>query len=187
MRRLPYAHPPARHRLRGAARGVAEPRAAAGRGADAGGDRALRSAQPSCAPTVAAAEPAATPPVAAAAPPVAIDDIASRLAVIDRDLTDAAARLAAQRTAATAATAKARAAKADSEARTQAEVERTALDRVGNQISDIRDRLDAIAGTLAAASAGGGDITAPFATTGRLIARATALQADYTAAAAKLN
>jgi hypothetical protein len=118
--------------------------------------------------------------------PVAIDDVAAKLAVIDRDLTDAAARLAAQRTAATAA-ATARGTPTDTPAWAKAQLELTALDRVGNQIGDIRERLDAIAGTLAAASAGGTDVAAPLLATGRLIARATAMQGDYDTTAAALR
>lgn len=118
--------------------------------------------------------------------PVAIDDVAAKLTVIDRDLTDAAVRLTAQRATATAANA-ARGRRTDGDAWAKAQVELTALDRVGNQVVDIRDRLDAIAGTLAAANAGGADVAAPLITTGRLIARATALTAEYDTAAAGLR
>lgn len=119
--------------------------------------------------------------------PVAIDDIAGKLAVIDRDLTDAAARLAVQRSAAVAAAAAARGAGVATPAWAKAELERTALDRIGNQVGDLRERLDAIAGTLAAASVGGTDVAAPLLTTGRLIARATALTGEYEAAVAALQ
>ena len=131
--------------------------------------------------------PVAASPAPALVPPVAIDDVAGKLAVIDRDLTDVAARLAEQRAATGAAVAAGRAAGTDSTAWAKAQLEVTALDRIDNQIGDIRDRLDAIAGTLAAASAGGSDVGAPLAATGRLIARATALHADYAGAAAAVR
>ncbi len=119
-------------------------------------------------------------------PTVAIDDVSAKLAVIDRDLTDAAARLAAQRAIATAA-ATARGTATNTPAWAKAQLELTALDRVGNQIGDIHERLDAIAGTLAAASAGGTDVAAPLLATGRLIARATVMQRDYETTAAALR
>ena len=139
----------------------------------------------------AAAAPAVVPSDVAALgadPSVAVEiaDIPARLTVIDRDLRDASERLTAQNTATAAAVAAARGAKADSSAASQAEIERTALDRIGNQVGEIRARLDAIAGTLAAASVGGTDVAAPLATTGRLIVRAIALQkASDTAAAGR--
>ncbi len=131
---------------------------------------------------------AVTTPIApqAATASVAIDDVAAKLAVVDRDLTDAAERLAAQRTAATAA-ATARGTATDTPAWAKAQLELTALDRVGNQIGDIHERLDAIAGTLAAANAGGTDVAAPLLATGRLIARAKAMQDDYDTTAAALR
>ncbi len=138
----------------------------------------------SCGPAATVVTPPTVPE--APAPPVAIDTVAAKLAVIDRDLTDAAARLAAQRTAATAA-ATARGTATDTPAWAKAQLELTALDRVGNQIGDIRERLDAVAGTLAAASAGGTDVAAPLLATGRLIARATAMQGDYDTTAAALR
>ncbi len=122
-----------------------------------------------------AAEP--LPPTA----PVAIDDVPTRLAVIGRDVGDAATRLAAQRTQTTTATAAARGALPASAAWTRAQIEQTALNRIGNQLADLRTRLDTVAGTLAAASAGGTDVGMPLAATGRLIARLTTLQADYNA------
>ena len=147
--------------------------------------RCAAAVPPTCGPAVAPAVAAVTPPSPVA--PVAIDDIAARLTVIDRDLTDAAARLAEQRSKATAAGNAARGTATGSEAWTRAQLELTALDRIGNQIGDLRERIDAVAGTLAAASAGGSDVAAPLAATGRLEARAMALQADYTAAAAALH
>ena len=150
-----------------------------------GNGKCASAVQPSCAPQVAAIE--APPATATPTAPVAIDDVAARLAVIDRDLTDAAARLTAQRTTAAAAATVARGAKPDSDAWSKAQIETTALDRIGNQVGDIRSRLDAIAGTLAAANAGGTDVAALLVNTGRLIARTIALQADYDKAAAALR
>ncbi len=124
---------------------------------------------------------------APAVPPVPIDDAVAQLTLADRDLGDAATRLAAQRTTATHAVAAGRAAGAGSAAWAQAQVETTALDRIGNQIADIRTRLDGIAGTLAAASVAGTEVAAPLAATGKLIARATALQRAYETAAAGLR
>ena len=137
-------------------------------------------------PAEAVAAGNAAPPRADSASP-AVGDVPAQLALVERDLADAAARLAAQRDRASAAVAAARGVPEGSEAWARAETERTALDRVGNQIGDIRARLDGIAGSLAAASAAGTDVAAPLAAAGRLIARATALQADYDAAAAALR
>ncbi len=149
---------------------------------------AVATGEASCAPgggeSVTAAGTPASPAPAVAAPPVAIDDISARLAVIDRDLGDTAARLATQKTATAAAVAAARGRAQTTPEWAKAELERTALDRIGNQIGDVRERLDGVAGTLAAASAGGADVSAPLLATGRLIARTTALTADYEAAAA---
>lgn len=150
-------------------------------------------AKPTCAAPLAAtgASPAAAAGTLAAVPTVSVAtddvDVAARLVVIDRDLTDAAVRLTTQRAMATTAAAAANGAKPDSEAWSKAQIELSALDRIGNQIGDIRGRLDAIAGTLAAASAGGTDVAAPLVHTGRLIARTIALQADYNTAAAALR
>ena len=143
---------------------------------------------PSCLPvTSAIAVPPAPATPTLPTPPVATEDIAARLTVIDRDLGDAATRLAAQRTAATSAAATARGTATNSEAWAKAQLELTAFNRVGNQLGDIRVRLDAIAGTLAAANAGGTDVAAALTATGRLIARTMALQADYDSAAAALR
>ncbi len=148
---------------------------------------------PASAPAVVATPPQPASGTAAAAkpvepaPPVALGDTVTQLDLIERDLSDAATRLAAQRTTASQAAAAARAAGEGSAAWAQAQVETTALERIGNQIGDIRARLDAIAGTLAAAGAGGTDTAMPLAATGRLITRATALQRDYDSAAAALR
>ena len=139
---------------------------------------------PSCLPP----EPiAVAPSTEAPMPPVAIDDLPAKLAVIDRDLNDAAARLAAQRDKTVAAATAARGSPPQSDIWAKAETERTALDRIGNQVGDIRDRLNAVAGTLAAAGVGGTDVAAPMATTGRLIARTNVLQIDYESAVAALR
>lgn len=135
---------------------------------------------PTCG-AVPAVVPAVLPP-ASPEIPVAVADVASRLAVIDRDIGDAAGRLAQQRVVSADAARLAVGAKPDSAAWARAQLEATALDRVGNQLTDIRARLDTIAGTLAAASASGTDVSVPLAATGRAIVRLTALQGDAPAA-----
>ncbi len=130
---------------------------------------------PTCGPAVAAvapaapavASPAVASPVVASGrddiPAVSIADVTGQLAVAGRDLDDAATRLGSQREAAARAVLAARGTAEGSEAWARAETETTALDRIGNQIGDIRGRLDGIAGTLAAASATGTDVAAPLA------------------------
>lgn len=168
----------ARRPIEGPAPATAEPRKCA-----------VATGPASCLPAIPAAVAAQStpPPPPPPTSPVAIDDVPATLAVIDRDLTDAAARLTEQRTKATAAATAARGGATGSPAWTTAQLELTALDRIGNQVGDLRERLDKVAGTLAAASAGGSDVTVPLAATGRLIARVSALQADYDGAAAALH
>lgn len=130
-------------------------------------------------PVAADALPAAVTPRPA---PVVIDDVTAQLNTLARDLDDVASRLKQQRSALETATARARNAAADSEARGTVEVETTRLERIGGQVADLRDRLDAIAGTLADAAAGGTDVTTQIKAAGGLIARTRGLAADVKAA-----
>lgn len=128
------------------------------------------------APPVAPAAPVV--PAAVAAPAVAIDDVPTRLDTIAGDLADLTSRLAQQRSATDAAVAAARGAKSDG-AWSRAQLELSRYQRAGGAIGDARGRLEAVAGTLAAAAAGGADVTALLKATGRLIARTVALGADF--------
>jgi len=136
---------------------------------------------PTCAPAPAASTP--LPPAVASAVPV--DDIPARLAVLDRDLGDAGSRLDRQATV-TQAAARAAGTTTEGPLWSTAQIEMSALDRIGSQIGDLHDRLDAVAGTLAEASAGGTSVAGLLDQTGRMLARAAALQAKYTAKRAAL-
>ena len=106
---------------------------------------------------------------------VADRDAAARLASLERDITTLTTRLTAQRETARAASA-ARGSGANDEAGATAEVERSRLDRLNSQITDLRDRLDALAGDLARQAAGGGDVGPLLARTGTAIERLEALR-----------
>lgn len=114
--------------------------------------------------------------------PVAIDDVTAQLNTLARDLDDVAARLKQQQGALETATVRARNAAPDSDARGTVEVETTRLERIGGQVADLRDRLDAIAGTLADAAASGTDVTGQIKTAGGLIARTRGLADSVKAA-----
>ncbi|MGI4877490.1 MAG: hypothetical protein ACRYG4_08390 [Janthinobacterium lividum] len=114
----------------------------------------------------------AAPPVAAAPVavlPVSIADVPARLSTIERDLTDLASRLQQQSATTGTAIAAARGAKTDSDAWSAAQLQLTRLEQSGNQVGDIRDRLDRVAGTLAAAAAGGADVVGPLRRVGLLL------------------
>ena len=106
---------------------------------------------------------------------VADRDAAARLASLERDITTLTTRLTAQRETARAASA-ARGSAANDEAGATAEVERSRTDRLTSQITDLRDRLDALAGDLARQAAGGGDVAALLTRTGTAIERLEALR-----------
>ncbi|MGI4880412.1 MAG: hypothetical protein ACRYG4_23340, partial [Janthinobacterium lividum] len=71
--------------------------------------------------------------------------------------------------------------KADSEQWAKAQLELTRLERLGSQLGDLREKLDAIAGKLAAAAGDGADVTMPLKATGGVIGRVDVLQAEFDA------
>jgi hypothetical protein len=130
-------------------------------------------AAPAAAATATPAPPAALPP--------AIGDVSAQLATIDRDAGNLGTRIGEQRTAVADAARTAKGLKADSEQWAKAQLELTRLERLGSQLGDLREKLDAIAGKLAAAAGGGADVTAPLKATGVVIGRVDALQAGFDA------
>lgn len=109
-----------------------------------------------------------------------IADVAARLSTIERDRTDLAARITSQLAATRSATA-ARGTKTEGDAWSKAQLETTRLERLGSQVSDLYDRLDVIAGTLAEAGANGAEVAGPLKTTGQAIGRVRALEAEVSA------
>ena len=135
-------------------------------------------------PFPAEAAAAVPPPVAApAGGPRDVGDVALRVAAIAREGDDLAGRIADQ-TAITRAAVAARGRRRDGEAWAKAELETSRLERLGNEAGDLRGRLDGITGDLAAAAASGTDVTLVLKAAGAAIIRATALQAQVTAALA---
>jgi hypothetical protein len=135
-------------------------------------------------PALVAVAPVAAPPVVAAPPavlPPAIGDVTAQLATIDRDAANLGTRIGEQRAATTDAARTAKGTKADSEQSAKAQLELTRLERLGNQLGDLRGKLDGIAGKIAAAAGGGADVAAPLKATGAVIGRVDALQAEYDA------
>ncbi|UAJ10452.1 hypothetical protein [Polymorphobacter megasporae] len=124
--------------------------------------------------------PAAVPPPATGAG-AAIGDVPAQLATIDRDAENLGTRIGEQRAATAEAAKSAKGTKADSEEWAKAQLELTRLERLGNQLGDLRGKLDGIAGKLAAAAGGGADVAAPLKATGAVIGRVDALQAEYDA------
>jgi hypothetical protein len=113
-------------------------------------------------PAATAPIPVSTPPAATAAlPPPAIGDVPAQLATIDRDAANLGTRIGEQRAAAADAARMAKGTKADGEPWAKAQLELTRLERLGNQLGDLRGRLDGIAGRLAAAAGAGADVTVP--------------------------
>lgn len=117
------------------------------------------------------------------APPPAIADVAARLSTIERDRVDIGMRIATQ-LAATRSAAAARGSRTDGDAWSKAQLESSRLERLGNQASDLHDRLDAIAGMLAEVGATGADVATPLKATGQSIGRVRALEAEVTAGVA---
>jgi len=131
-----------------------------------------------------------TLPTAATVPaplPPALGDVPAQLATIDRDAAHLGTRIGDQRGAAADAATAAKGSKADSEAWAKAQLELTRLERLGNQVGDLRGRLDAIAGELAAAAAGGSDVAVPLKATGAVIGRIDAIQAEFEATYSKAS
>lgn len=134
------------------------------------------------APAAAGAPATASAPVASAAVTVS----AARIDQADRELTAIEGRWTRQRAAAEAAVNAARGAARQSDAWSNAELERSRLAKTGAQVDDARERLNGIAGDLAIAAARGADVSASLAATGKLIARADTLRAEHEKATAAL-
>lgn len=124
---------------------------------------------------------------AATAPPSSVVTVAAaRISDSDKDLTGIETRWKRQETATQVAVATAKSAARDSDAWSAAQLELSRFGKIGAQASDARERLNAIAGDLAVAAANGSDVASSLAATGKLIARADALIAAHSAAAATL-
>jgi hypothetical protein len=135
-----------------------------------------------------------TPPItlaaattAAALPPAPVLDANGRLAAIGRDFDTLEKRWAEQATTTASAVTAAKGAATKSAAWSTAQLELTALDQLGNQIGDIRGRLDEVAGSLAVSAVSGADVTGTLKATGALIARVEALRTRHVQAFAAAN
>lgn len=142
--------------------------------------RPIEGPRPSAVTAVPTAAPIATPALPAALPP-AIGDVPAQLATIDRDAGNLGTRMGEQRATVTDAVRAAKGSKADSEQWAKAQLELTRLERLGSQLGDLHEKLDVIAGKLAAAAGSGADVTAPLKATGVVIGRVDALQAEFDA------
>ena len=134
--------------------------------------RAIESATPGSAP-------AAT---SVSGPDAAVIDANARLTVIGRELDTLTTRWNLQAKATNAAVAAARGSAPSSEVWSTAQLELTRLNQIGNQIEDMRSRLDRVAGDLAVAASAGADARAAIAATGAQIARVQTLAAQHVAA-----
>lgn len=131
---------------------------------------------------LAAQAPAAGTSTPAPAPSVnsAVVAIANtRLGEVERDLVTVTKRWQQQRGATQAAVSAARGSKPSSEPWSKAQLELSRMEKIGAELSELRERLDAIAGDLAAGAAGGSDVSTPLTATGRLIDRVEALRAEH--------
>lgn len=102
-------------------------------------------------------------------------DIDGRLALIERDLNSLDTLIGAQRRLVANAAAAVAGARVESAAGSQAELEQSRLGKLDGQLSDVRARLDEVAGELAVAAATGGDFGSRLRRTGMLIVRTSAL------------
>ena len=115
-----------------------------------------------------------------------IADVAARLSTIERDRIDLAARVAAQ-LAETRSAVAARGTKIEGDAWSKAQLEVTRLERLGSQATDLHDRLDMIAGTLAEVAASGVEVTGLLKATGQAIGRVRALDAEVSVVLARAS
>lgn len=146
------------------------------------GEVGTTSAQPA---EPASASAPASPPVASATGDIAAAD--ARLAQTAVDLEMTTARWQQQRGETERAVAQARGTAHSGPAWARGQLELSRLDKLGAQFSDLRARLDAVAGDLAVMAAGGMDVSASLRRTGELVARVSALQADHDRAFAAAN
>jgi hypothetical protein len=145
---------------------------------------------PSLAPRAIESAPPITLAAAAttsAVPPAPVLDAGGRLAVVGRDLDALEKRWQGQAKTTAAAVTAAKGAATSSDVWSTAQLELTALDQLGNQIGDLRVRLDAIAGSLALSAANGADVSATLKATGAMIARVDALRIQHSQAFTAAN
>lgn len=102
-----------------------------------------------------------------------------RTADIAREFGDVEARWQRQRGVTDAAVAAARRAAPSDPAWAKGQLELTRLERIGAEITELRDRADAIAGDLAQAAAAGNDVKAAVEGTGALITRIETARAAH--------
>lgn len=129
----------------------------------------------------------ASPAVAAPAEPLPVASgdasaaaVASgRVAEVARELEQLNARWQRQRDDTEAAVTAARGAAASSQPWARAQLELTRFERLGAEMLELRDRLDAIAGDLALASAQGGEVKAVLDQAGQLILQLEAGRAEH--------
>jgi hypothetical protein len=130
-----------------------------------------------------AAEPAATTaqatPATQATPSTIATAAAARIADAARELQEVETRWQRQRTATQAAVGAAGNAARNSSPWATAQLELTRLERVGAEAADLRDRLDAVAGDLAVAAAGGNDVAGPLRQAGEVIGRIDTLRSQH--------
>ena len=159
-------------------------------GADGGAWPSLAVRPGEIAPLVPRPEAGTAPVSAAPAPRQAVDtardDGAARLAAIERDMQAFAARLTTQLAATARAAAAAKGTAAGSEAGAAGQLELSRLDRLGGQGTDLRDRLDALAGDMALHGEAGARLTAVGASINRLEALRTQQRTGFAAARAQL-
>jgi hypothetical protein len=131
------------------------------------------SGSPSVAPAAAPTASATTGDASAAA--VA----AGRIAGASKDFEQLTASWRQQRDQTEAAVAAARGTAASSQPWSRAQLELTRLERLGSEISELRERLNAVAGDLALAAAQGSEVAAALGQAGQLIARIEAARAEH--------
>ena len=132
--------------------------------------------------TAQAGAAAPATPVVVSAPAASVLDAKARLTIAGRDVDTLETRWTVQAKATAAAVAAAKGSAPSSTVWSTAQLELTRLNQIGNQIGDMRVRLDRIAGDLAVAANGGADASAAIAATGAMIARVQALAARHSAA-----
>jgi hypothetical protein len=113
--------------------------------------------------------------------------IAGRMVDASREIAAVAKRWQRQQAATTSAVTAAHGAADSSEVAVKAQLELSRLDRIGAQISDMRTRLDAIAGDLALTAADGQETGAGFRELGGLIGTVETLRKDHLAAVSQLR
>ena len=111
--------------------------------------------------------------VADPAPSATVRDAATRQASLDRDVIAYEKRLRAQLADSAAANGK-----AGADAKADAEVQQTRLDKLGSQAGDLRDRFNELAGDLARQAAAGTDVQSALVRVGTGIDRVEALRAE---------